>query len=916
MTTYTWQTGTSGAWATPLNWNSSSFPDDGNAVALISATGVGYKVTIAAGETDTVNSITIGNGFVSDSLTSAPTLDVLGTLQFAGTNTPQTSFLQGGMVVGTSGVVEGDGDLGATDIPGIAFNFTNNGTILANAGTDLFILSSFTNNGTLLATNGAVYVEGTSFANISGTTLAGGSYIVQGPSAGTDNQIGFDIGGAIEIVTDAANIVLDGNATEILAYDGGFQPLEFQLQTIASTGSLQLLDGRGYITTNALTDDGLLDLQGGSLATGGLTIGNAGVFAGFGVVSGSVTNGGGIIATGGALYIPGTVAGTGSLTVDAGSSLILSGADPSAASNNGIIYDTSGLLDLNALTGSGTLVVQAGGTLALDAATSETIDFSGTDAVVTLATPLVYSGTLAGFALDDTLVLDGISANTAEVVNSTTLAVMSGGSNVDTLALAGNYTGASFIATTVGTTTVITNTGGAPARDDMAFTISLDDTAGLSGAAETAIVNDLSAAALDWAQYVTGDAPLRIQLNITSGAHGDELANGGFASSIDSGEVINGETVIIPASIYALTTGNYVPGSTADVIINLPLSTNELDNPGGLYAAPDPMTSGDPLPGNEYDLLSVFRHELAHGLGFGGLTQQDGSLGPDETLWDSYIQDTVTNGTITAANFVGPDAEAAYGAYLGTDVPTPVPLTLLNNGENFAHVANQSSDPLAQDLMSGLGIGEGQMRDISSVDLAMLEDVGLPVTADTMCFLRGTFIATPSGQVPVEQVKAGDFVLTHSGKARPIVWIGEGRVLATRARRTAATPVIVRKGALADNVPHRDLRLTKGHGLWFDGVLIPVEFLVNHRSILWDDRAQEVHLFHIELETHDVLLANGAPAESYRDDGNRWLFRNANTGWHLPPKPPCAPVLTGGAVVDAALAAAAASAPARVPACR
>jgi hypothetical protein len=48
-----------------------------------------------------------------------------------------------------------------------------------------------------------------------------------------------------------------------------------------------------------------------------------------------------------------------------------------------------------------------------------------------------------------------------------------------------------------------------------------------------------------------------------------------------------------------------------------------------------------------------------------------------------------------------------------------------------------------------------------------------------------------------------------------------------------------------------------------------------------------------------VLLANGAPAESYRDDGNRWLFRNANTGWDLAPKPPCAPVIDGGPVVDA-----------------
>ena len=47
-----------------------------------------------------------------------------------------------------------------------------------------------------------------------------------------------------------------------------------------------------------------------------------------------------------------------------------------------------------------------------------------------------------------------------------------------------------------------------------------------------------------------------------------------------------------------------------------------------------------------------------------------------------------------------------------------------------------------------------------------------------------------------------------------------------------------------------------------------------------------------------MLLADGARAESYRDDGNRWLFQNANSGWDQPSKPPCAPVLTGGENVD------------------
>ena len=170
----------------------------------------------------------------------------------------------------------------------------------------------------------------------------------------------------------------------------------------------------------------------------------------------------------------------------------------------------------------------------------------------------------------------------------------------------------------------------------------------------------------------------------------------------------------------------------------------------------------------------------------------------------------------------------------------------------------------------------------------------------SLCFCHDTLIATPAGEVKVQDLAVGDKVLTQHGSARLIVWIGTGSVLATRGRRNAATPVIVRKGALADNVPARDLRVTKGHSLLLDGVLIPVEYLVNHRSIEWDDRAQDVRLYHIELETHDVLIANGAPAESYRDDGNRWLFRNANDGWDQPAKQPCASVLTGGPAVDAA----------------
>ena len=175
---------------------------------------------------------------------------------------------------------------------------------------------------------------------------------------------------------------------------------------------------------------------------------------------------------------------------------------------------------------------------------------------------------------------------------------------------------------------------------------------------------------------------------------------------------------------------------------------------------------------------------------------------------------------------------------------------------------------------------------------------GTELSEPMACFLPGTRIRIDGGEVAVETLKVGDMIATLSGQTRRLCWIGTGRALATRGRRTAATPIIVRKGALGDNVPDADLYITKGHSLYIDGVLIPAEFLVNHRSIQWDDRAQEVTVYHLELDTHDILFANGTPAESYRDDGNRWLFQNANSGWDQPPKEPCAPVLTGGALVD------------------
>jgi hypothetical protein len=166
-----------------------------------------------------------------------------------------------------------------------------------------------------------------------------------------------------------------------------------------------------------------------------------------------------------------------------------------------------------------------------------------------------------------------------------------------------------------------------------------------------------------------------------------------------------------------------------------------------------------------------------------------------------------------------------------------------------------------------------------------------------VCFCRGTLILTERGELPVEALAVGDRVQTLSGASKPIRWIGFGRDLVTE-KNPLARPIIVRRGALADDIPRRDLYLTHGHALYFDGVLIPVEHLVNHRSILWDDTARVVEYYHLELDEHEVVFAEGAPAETYYDAGNRALFHNTRPGAMAgTARASFAPVLNGGEIV-------------------
>jgi hypothetical protein len=184
-------------------------------------------------------------------------------------------------------------------------------------------------------------------------------------------------------------------------------------------------------------------------------------------------------------------------------------------------------------------------------------------------------------------------------------------------------------------------------------------------------------------------------------------------------------------------------------------------------------------------------------------------------------------------------------------------------------------------------------------------DYGTDITTDVQCFAAGTRILTPDGEVAVEELAVGDTVITvREGGAltRRIVWTGCQRInLARQPEPALLRPVRITAGALGDGVPERDLRLSPHHAIYLDGLLFEAICLVNGTTIFQEQGNGCVSYHHIELEEHDIVLAEGAACESYLDTGSRHLFGMELFPDYRAPEDAtfCVPLIREGEALDA-----------------
>ena len=404
----------------------------------------------------------------------------------------------------------------------------------------------------------------------------------------------------------------------------------------------------------------------------------------------------------------------------------------------------------------------------------------------------------------------------------------------------------------------------------------------------------------------------------------------GLISNAASGTITGGPFGIV--SYFQTTIVNFGSIGGTDFAI-------DAVNPGfanRVIVGPGAKFSGTVAGGNAIGATVVSALELAAGtvagtiasfgskyIGFGQVTIDSGAQWTfgGTVVAGQYIDFAGTNAALTLSN---PAAMAGtVSDFDATDLLVLSGITDVNGvtlGINNTLTVHESAGP-------GLTLHFNPAQTIASNAFHYATVAG-GTDLTLACFATGTRIRTVDGAVPVEALRPGMRVPTRFGGHAPVVWVGHRAVDCRRhPRPQAVRPVRVRAGAFGPSLPEADLWLSPDHAVFVRDVLIPVRHLVNGTTIE-QIACDAVTYWHVELDRHDVLFAEGLPTESYLAGGERADFSHGGSVIRLFPafgSDPldlsarweaggCAPLVVCGPELDAVvseLAARAASVAAR-----
>ncbi|MFT9258084.1 MAG: Hint domain-containing protein [Acetobacter sp.] len=239
----------------------------------------------------------------------------------------------------------------------------------------------------------------------------------------------------------------------------------------------------------------------------------------------------------------------------------------------------------------------------------------------------------------------------------------------------------------------------------------------------------------------------------------------------------------------------------------------------------------------------------------------------------TFVDKNGNTTTTVPSNFTVdfPDSTLIYGHYDPLTNQTTIGLDL-----NILGIINVSLGPSL--VISGNPFG----LDSSGLTVKTWTSTSNPdgTGGILICYLAGSMIRTPSGDVAVEDLRIGDDLVAYVDGVetiRSVTWVGMRHTTARPdlADDEAGYPVRILRDAIAQGMPYKDMLITPEHCLLFDGKFVPVRMLVNGHSIFYDRSIPSYAYYHIETATHSVIRADGVLSESYLDTGNRSAFRQS-----------------------------------------